>query len=146
MDRWRQDDVYLRMVDTDVARPALRDAPGEFEFRMRRHEDDALVGFVALFAIEWGNRTAQCAIGIGDAAFRGKGYGTEGLTLLLQYAFRELNLHRVGLDVISYNQSAINLYERLGFQLEGRRRQAVWREGRYFDRLDMGILYDEWIK
>lgn len=116
----------------------------EYEFRLRRLEDDALVGFVALFGLEWGNRMAKMAIGIGDARFRGQGYGSEGMRLILNYAFWELNLHRVGLDVITYNHRAIALYEKMGFQEEGRIREAVSRQGQHFDLLLMGILDREW--
>lgn len=149
MAEWTEDDTYLRMVDTDLARPLSKETleapPGSYEFRLRRREDDLLVGFAALFAVEWGNRAAKMAIGIGDGRFRGRGYGREGLGLLLQYAFTEMNLHRVGLDVIAYNEPAIRLYERSGFQLEGRLREAVWREGQRYDRLEMGILASEWV-
>ncbi len=149
MAAWTQDDQYLRLVDTDIARPLAasafeqRSVP-DYEFRLRRIEDDILVGFVALFAIEWGNRTAKMAIGIGEPRFRGMGYGTEAIHLLLHYAFLELNLHRVGLDVIEYNETAIKLYRKMGFEVEGRRRQAVYRQGQRYDVIDMGILESEW--
>ncbi|MGQ0517411.1 GNAT family N-acetyltransferase, partial [Bacillus sp. D-CC] len=65
-------------------------------------------------SIEWNNRTGLLAIGIGDANDRGKGYGREAIHLILKYAFYELNLHRVGLDVISYNKAAIELYKKMG--------------------------------
>lgn len=149
--QWTTDDAYLRLVDTDLALPLSAEsiqAPpkGGFEFRLRRRDDDSLIGFVALFALEWGNRTAKMAIGIGESKFRGMGYGTEGMQLILQYAFREMNLHRVGLDIIAYNESAIRLYQKVGFQLEGRLREAVWREGHHYDRLEMGLLAPEWVE
>lgn len=149
MATWTTDDQYLRLVDTDIARPMAvsaiaQHAAPEYEFRLRRIGDDALVGFVALMGIEWGNRTAKMAIGIGEARFRGMGYGTEAIHLILHYAFEELNLHRVGLDVIEYNEPAVRLYQKMEFQVEGRRRQAVWRQGQRFDLIDMGILEPEW--
>lgn len=149
MARWTTDDEYLRLVDTDIARPKSvahveQNPVPDYEFRLRRLDDDALVGFVALFGLEWGNRMAKMAIGIGDARFRGHGYGSEGMRLILNYAFWELNLHRVGLDVITYNQRAIALYEKMGFQEEGRIREAVCRQGQHFDLLLMGILDREW--
>lgn len=151
MATWTTDDQYLRMIDTDIARPLAvsaidQHAVPDYEFRLRRIEDDTLVGFVALMAIEWGNRTAKMAIGMGELRFRGMGYGTEAIHLLLNYAFGELNLHRVGLDVIEYNEPAMKLYRKMGFQVEGRRRQAVYRQGQRFDLIDMGILEPEWAK
>jgi RimJ/RimL family protein N-acetyltransferase len=153
--RWSQDADYLRAVDTDYARPispevaAKRFSAGESDpntvaFRIRTLDDDRLIGFVALHSIEWNNRAALLAIGIGEREYRGKGYGSETLRLVLRHAFGELNLLRVGLDVISDNAAAIRAYERAGFAHEGAMRQAVLRDGRYHDRLVMGILREEW--
>lgn len=147
-----QDSDYLRNIDTDIARPKTEEelakppeGAGELcEFRIRRREDDALVGFVALHSIEWKNQTAQLSIGIGPAENRGKGYGAQALALMLQYAFWELGLHRVGLDAIAYNAAALALYKKLGFVEEGRLRQAVYRDGNRFDRVYMGITRPEW--
>jgi RimJ/RimL family protein N-acetyltransferase len=153
--RWSEDPGYMRSLDTDYARPrperelgpeAYRQAagPNSIEFRLRTLQDDRLIGFVALHTIEWNNRAASLAIGIGEAAYRGKGYGSEALHLILRYAFDELNLERVGLDVIANNRSAVLAYERVGFRHEGAMRRAVLRDGQAYDRLIMGILREEW--
>lgn len=157
MASWQENSEYLRNVDTDIAIPQsvenLKDSDssegqgsGTIEFRLRTIEEDRLVGFVALHGIEWNNQACLLAIGIGNPDDRGKGYGTDALNLILRYAFYELNLNRVGLDVISYNLSAIKAYEKVGFKMEGQMRSAVLRDGKQFDRLIMGILRDEWIK
>jgi RimJ/RimL family protein N-acetyltransferase len=153
--RWSEDADYLRALDSDYARPisahefAMRLAPeqsdpNKVEFHLRTLQDDRLIGFVALHSIEWNNGAAMLAIGIGESAYRGKGYGSDALRLILRYAFHELNLHRVGLDVISNNTRAIRAYERAGFQREGTMRDAVLRDGSRHDRILMGILRHEW--
>ncbi|GAB4195465.1 MAG: GNAT family protein [Roseiflexaceae bacterium] len=153
--RWSEDSVYRRLVDTDPARPlspedvaASPDAGGSgsngVSFRLRTLDDDTLIGFVALFNIEWSHGSAMLAIGIGEPSYRGQGYGSDALRLILYYAFSELNLYRVGLDVIGYNTRAIRAYERAGFRREGAWRGAVLRDGARHDRLLMGILRDEW--
>lgn len=81
-----------------------------------------------------------------DPDYRGKGYGPEAIGLLLDYAFDELGLHRVGLRVISYNAARIRAYEKVGSRLEGTIREAVWREGKRWDVLAYGILHDEWLE
>ena len=153
--RWSEDADYMRAVDTDYARPL---SPQEFaqrlnpeqpdhnlvEFHLRTREDERLIGFIALHTIEWNNRTSELSIGIGEPEYRGKGYGTDALQLVLRYAFHELNLYRVGLDVISNNTPAIRAYRRVGFRQEGIVRGAVLRDGRRHDRILMGILRDEW--
>jgi RimJ/RimL family protein N-acetyltransferase len=153
--RWSEDTEYLRAVDSDYARPlspeefALRLSPDQadpnrLEFHLRTLADDRLIGFVALHSVEWNNGAALLAIGIGEARYRGKGYGTDALQLILRFAFHELNLFRVGLDVIATNSRAIRAYEKLGFRCEGRMRGAVLRDGCRTDRILMGILRDEW--
>ena len=155
--RWSEDAGYLRAVDSDYARPlspeeaALRlnpeeTDPNKVEFHIRTLADDRLIGFVALHSIEWNNGTGLLAVGIGEPEYRGKGYGTDALRLMLRFAFHELNLHRVGLDVIAINTGAIRAYEKLGFQREGRMRNAVLRDGCRADRIFMGILRDEWLE
>lgn len=155
MAKWQEDGDYLRRMDTDFSIPQSVDTLREherarvqgsssIEFKLRSLEDDRLIGFVALFGIEWNNRAGKLAIGIGEPNNRGKGYGTDALRLILRYAFYELNLNRVGLDVISYNHSAIEAYKKVGFKEEGRMRSAVLRDGQQFDRIMMSILRDEW--
>ncbi|TKH42097.1 GNAT family N-acetyltransferase [Paenibacillus terrae] len=152
MFKWGEDADYLRNVDTDLALPyTLKQmesegspSSNEVYFRLRTLEDDVLIGFVAIHGIEWNNRIGQLAVGIGNGDYRGKGYGTEAVRLILRYAFYELNLNRVGLDVIEYNEQAIRTYEKVGFQLEGRVRSAVLRDGNSYDRIMMGMLYSEW--
>ena len=152
--RWSHDAAYLRAVDTDFARPISaqeaakrfpggEDDPNAVAFRIRTLEEDRLIGFVALHSIEWNNRAALLAIGIGEPDYRGKGYGTDALRLVLRYAFDELNLLRVGLDVISNNTPAVRAYEKVGFVHEGAMRKAVLRDGHHHDRLIMGILRED---
>ena len=151
---WTQDDAYMRMLDDDPVRPesitnyaSFADAPDDksFYFHLRTLTDDTVIGFVVLFNLKWGNQSAEMAIGIGDKTYRGKGFGHDGLKLLLNYAFNELNLHRVSLTVMDYNQPAINAYERVGFVREGVHRQAVQRQGERYDLLLYGILRDEFL-
>ncbi len=153
--RWSEDASYLRALDTDYARPLSaqefarrldpdkRD-PNWIEFHLRAVQDDRLIGFVALHTIEWNNATAMLSVGIGEPGDRDKGYGSEALRLVLNYAFTELNLFRIGLDVIATNDRAVHIYEKLGFRREGIMRLAVHREGHRYDVLHMGLLRDEW--
>src|SRR5690606_1323510 len=128
--RWSQDPDYLRNQDTDYARPYSaethierfnpgREQPNGVGLSLRTLEDDRLIGFGALHSIEWNDRGGLMAVGIGEASYRGRGYGADALRLILRYAFEELNLHRVGLDVISNNAQAIRAYGRAGFEQEG---------------------------
>jgi RimJ/RimL family protein N-acetyltransferase len=152
--RWSQDAEYLRHLDDSPARPRPADYYVEdkeeknhdwrkFEFRIRTLAEDKLIGFIELW-VQWNHQTAWVGIGIGEAEYRGKGYGSDALRVAVSYAFRELGLYRVSLGVFSYNQRAIRAYEKVGFVHEGRLRSALYRDGQRFDHLFMGILRSEW--
>lgn len=106
--------------------------------------DGRLIGSTSLFRVDGKNRSADFGIAIADPAMRGKGYGGEIIDLMLEWAFLELNLHRVQLTVVAFNTNAIKLYERKGFKHDGSLRDAIWREGRYWDNLVMSVLRPEW--
>jgi RimJ/RimL family protein N-acetyltransferase len=89
------------------------------------------------------SRSATFGIIIGDRAFLDRGYGSEASTLLLDYAFAVLGHHKVNLDLFEYNARARAMYERLGFVLEGRRRENHWSRGRFWDDILMGVTAEE---
>ncbi|HQV63828.1 MAG TPA: GNAT family protein, partial [Anaerolineales bacterium] len=94
----------------------------------------------------WASRNAFVGIGINNREDWGKGYGTEAMKLMLQFAFTEVNLYRVTLTVFEYNPRAIRSYEKAGFRHEGRLRGALLKDGKRWDVLYMGILCDDWMK
>ncbi|HEX5997109.1 MAG TPA: GNAT family protein [Jiangellales bacterium] len=75
---------------------------------------------------------------------RGRGLGTEATRLLVGYAFDELRMHRVGLEVFDFNPRARHVYEKVGFVHEGTRRHALCFDGGWIDAHDMSILDHEW--
>ena len=90
------------------------------------------------------SRSATFGIIIGDSAYLERGYGTEASTLLLDYAFAVLGYHKINLDFFEYNARAQAMYEKLGFVLEGRRRENHWARGRFWDDILMGVTAEEW--
>jgi RimJ/RimL family protein N-acetyltransferase len=74
----------------------------------------------------------------------GKGYATEIMNWLMAYSFKALGLRRLSLFVFSSNSRAITLYENVGFKHEGRKREALWKEGRWVDLVWMGLLNKEY--
>ena len=84
------------------------------------------------------------AIGIGEADFWSKGYGTDAMGVMLRFGFTELNLHRISLTVFEQNPRGIRSYEKCGFKHEGRIRDFLLRDGKRSDMLHMGILHREW--
>jgi RimJ/RimL family protein N-acetyltransferase len=90
------------------------------------------------------SRSATFGIIIGERAYLDRGYGTEASMLLLDYAFAVLGYHKINLDLFEYNARARAMYEKLGFVLEGRRRENHWSRGRFWDDILMGITAEEW--
>lgn len=101
------------------------------------------IGNVGLHRIDWKNRIAIFGIALGEKAYWGQGYGTDATRTMLRFAFGELNLHRVELEVYDFNPRAIRCYEKAGFRREGTRRQALFRDGRYWDVHTMAVLQTE---
>ena len=117
--------------------------PSRVLFAIREKGDLRLLGHVHISNIQPTCRSADIGLGIGLGSDRGQGYGGEALTLAVSYCWRELNLQRVGLTVLSHNPRAMRLYERLGFQVEGRLRRATHVDGQFHDVIVMSILRPE---
>lgn len=102
------------------------------------------IGNCGVHNIDWRARSAEVGIFIGEKSLWNKGYGSDAMRLLLTHCFKTLNLNRVALDVYETNLRAIRSYEKVGFVHEGRKRQAMYKEGKYIDILIMSILREEW--
>ena len=102
------------------------------------------VGDIGLFDLNLHDRSAEVGILVGEKKFWGKGYGTEAMHLMLKHGFEDLNLNRIYLRVYETNPRGIRSYEKAGFVLEGRMRQARFQEGKYIDMLLMSVLRAEW--
>jgi RimJ/RimL family protein N-acetyltransferase len=107
--------------------------------------DGKLIGNLGLAHIDWKNGQALLGIVIGEKEYWNHGYGADAITALLGFAFKHMNLHRVHLATYEYNERAIKCYQKCGFKLEGRMRQAHFYGGRYHDELVMGILREEFL-
>jgi RimJ/RimL family protein N-acetyltransferase len=156
--RWERDSEYMRLMDDEPAHmlsdKMIIKRMGDLEERLRDKlffffikplTDDRLIGFVNLFLFSKFHREVWVGIGLGEKDFWGKGYGTDAMRLAVRYAFQELNMYRVSLDVFDYNLRAIRSYQKVGFVPEGRIRQSICRDGKRHDLMIMGILRDEWL-
>lgn len=118
-------------------------APHRYDFAVTLNGNDEMLGEIVLNEIDDATRSANLRLQM-RPAYRGRGYGTEGILLVLGLAFDGLALHRVELDALSINSRAISLYENLGFVLEGRRRDAYRDGAGWCDAVCMGMLEDEY--
>lgn len=153
--KWLRTLEFQRMVAHHLAYPLsedkitnqwrnMRDSNHVFMFAIRPASTEELIGWVQMDNVVWHNRVANIDIGIGHVSHRGKGFGAEAMRLALNFAFGELNLHRVQLMVFSYNTRAISMYEKIGFQREGIMREYLQRDGQRYDMYIYSMLCSEW--
>jgi len=102
--------------------------------------EDAHIGNLGLHKIDGTNRKAEIGIVIGEPDYWDRGFGTEAMRVALRYAFEVLQVHKVSLEVLEYNERAIRTYERLGFQREGVHREDVYKDGRFVNVVRMSLL------
>lgn len=106
-------------------------------------ETEEVIGNISLNNTDLINRTATLGIMIGEAENRSKGYGTEAIKLLLDFAFNYLNLNSVYLTYLDCNERARKCYEKVGFKEIGKRRNCRFLNGKYHDIVCMDILASE---
>jgi UDP-4-amino-4,6-dideoxy-N-acetyl-beta-L-altrosamine N-acetyltransferase len=105
--------------------------------------EDTHIGNLGIHRIDGTNRKAEIGIVIGEPDYWDRGFGTEAMVVALQYAFEVLQLHKVSLEVLEYNERAIRTYGRLGFQREGVHREDVYKDGRFVNVVRMSLLAGE---
>lgn len=117
---------------------------GDLEFAVRTQDGHQLIGGVFLKDVDGRNRSAELVVYIGEREYWGRGYGSDGIQILLRYGFQEINLNRIMLRVFDYNARAMRAYQKIGFQHEGTKRESLYRDGRYWDSHVMSLLRSEW--
>jgi RimJ/RimL family protein N-acetyltransferase len=109
-----------------------------------RTKDGVPIGSFVLANISAYHRTAEIGAGIGDSAYWSGGFGSDATLLLIDYAFRWLDLRRLYLTTQGENFRAQRQVEKCGFKREASRRQLIYKEGRRVDFLFYGLMRDEW--
>jgi RimJ/RimL family protein N-acetyltransferase len=152
--RWYQDAEVARLTryqdgpmrPEEIERFFLMRAIGPDALAMGIHVkgSDRLVGSCAFSQLDGDNGSTLFHITIGEHDAWGHGYGSEATSLMVEHAFRTLGLHRVALSVFAFNERAIRAYTRVGFTVEGRSREAIWRDGQWWDEIHMSVLEPEW--
>lgn len=156
--RWTLDLEYLHAINVRPAYPLnahlMRKQYEEqqkeaeknnfFWWAVRLKADDRLVGWLKINEVNWSNGGADVSLAIGAQDDRNHGYGSEVMQLALEYAFNELNLHRLRAVIPAYNAGALRFFGRFGFIEEVRRREALLLRGKRFDELWLGLLSRDW--
>lgn len=110
------------------------------DWAVMRREDAVFLGEVVLNELDAANESANYRIWLAGPHVFGRGYGTEATKLVVDYALDQVGLHRLGLAVFAFNSVARRVYEKCGFTLEGRLRDALLWNGERHDSLIMSVL------
>jgi RimJ/RimL family protein N-acetyltransferase len=116
-----------------------------FQWGIALREDDTIIGTTTLFRFDWQSRRAEIGY-ILNRRFWGNGFAREALTALIEFAFGELNLHRIEADIDPRNAASQKTVERLGFRREGHLRERWIVGGEFQDTLFYGLLESDWRK
>ncbi|NLZ69916.1 MAG: GNAT family N-acetyltransferase [Clostridiaceae bacterium] len=123
-----------------------QDGSEHFLFSCELLATGELAALLNLDGFDTDNHQTEIGFALTEKKFAGKGLATEALQSMLEYLFEEIGLHRCWCRVMEHNAPSLALVKRLGFQLEGRQREHIYRAGEYNDLLLFGILAEEWRK
>ncbi len=144
--------VEMFGVSRSAVRPLTRECAARWVQRLLDHShawvievNGKLIGEIRLDNVDLHDRHASMAVGIFDPALLGKGLGGEAILMVLRHAFFDLQLHRIGIRVLSFNRRAIRAYEKCGFVIEGRERETAFVNDSWHDDVIMGILHHEFL-
>lgn len=111
-----------------------------FYFAMEKTEDDEFLGTLGVHDIDWLSRSARVGIAIHNPSNWGQGYGTEAMKVLIDFAWKSLNLRRLELSVHAFNKRAIRVYEKLGFAVFGTAHGRHFIDGEFVDTILMELI------
>lgn len=151
---WRNDDEISTMlsgqkffVSEEIEKRWVTDAVyNEKNVRLAvcTIDENKYIGNVYLTDLNMVNRSANSHVLIGDKDYWRYGYGSEALRLLLYYAFNELGLNRIQAGIIDTNIASLKMHEKCGYKVEGVKRQAIFKRGRFHDQTILSILREEY--
>jgi RimJ/RimL family protein N-acetyltransferase len=116
------------------------------EFDIYHKGEEKVIGFIGVKEINWFHRLAEIFYLIGERDYWNRGLATKAVILMLNYTFKELNLHKIFGEVLVPNIASIRIFEKLGFSLEGTFKEECYIDGKYHDIKRYGCLKAEWLK
>jgi RimJ/RimL family protein N-acetyltransferase len=135
--------MYPRVINVKNEKEFLEKLAKEHNYAIIDTDTNELLGNCGFTSIDNLNQTSEIGIFIGNKNFWNKGYGTEAMTLLIDFGFKVLNLHNISLRVVSFNPRAKKVYEKIGFNIIGKRRESILKGKERYDMIYMDILYND---
>ena len=116
------------------------------DIRLIIEHNEVAIGLVSITNIDWKNRKAENGIKLFGNNIKGKGFGTETIRLIMKYAFEELQLNRLYSTILFTNIPSQKLYKKCGWKIEGTLRKSVFKNNKYIDELQVGVLKADYEK
>lgn len=129
--------------EAEYERNAREPHPSWVGFIIFDRATDTPIGGISLRNLDLTIGVGELGISIGRKDYWGKGFGTEAITLILDYGFSVLGLHNIMLSTYAYNERAMRSYQKVGFREFGRRREAQRLGDRRYDIVYMDLLRAE---
>jgi RimJ/RimL family protein N-acetyltransferase len=150
--RWMNDPNIVRTLkgrypiafqnEVEWIEGAMHASSTERHFAIERKEDRMHIGNTSLHDIDWVSRTAWFGLFIGEPAAWNRGFGSDAIRTLVRFAFDEMNLHKLRINVFDYNDRAQHILQGLGFVVEGKLERDFYREGTYHDLVILSVFRD----
>ena len=112
---------------------AMHGDPTERHFAVERKDDRTHIGNASIHDIDWVSRTAWFGLFIGEPTAWNRGFGGDAIGTLVRFAFDEMNLHKLRINVFDYNERAKHVLNGHGFKEEGKLLRDFYREGAWHD-------------
>lgn len=138
---------YVNMISINGEKEWLENAINDkYTFAVVCMNNDELIGNISLMNVSNIDKTAELGIMIGNKKYHSCGYGSEAIIILLNYAFKHVNLNNIMLKVYSFNTGAIKAYEKCGFKTFGVWKNSHYFDGEYVDEIFMNVLKEDFYK
>jgi RimJ/RimL family protein N-acetyltransferase len=151
--KWQNNPKVDRFISDEPGRKfSLKDIQTWFQnYRKNRNKkffticvDGIPIGWMGISHISKPNRNADLFLAIGEDAYRGKGYGKQALTWLVDYALKKLKLHKVKADVYETNRPSLGLCQSLGFKKEGHLKDEAKVGGKWVGQIALALFAQNW--
>lgn len=151
--RWMNDPEITQFLESRFFPNSLSEI-GEFVNEVNRDsnscifaviesKEDRHIGNVKIGPINWFHRNAEIGILIGDKNSWGKGFASEVLCLMVQYARGVLNLHKLTAGCYANNIGSLKAFKKAGFSEEGTLKEHYFFRGEYVDAIRLGIVLNK---
>ena len=121
---------------------AVKASHTERHFAIERKQDRHHIGNASIYDIDWVSRTGRFGLFIGDPGSWNRGFGSDAIRTVVRFAFLEMNLHKLKIEIFDYNERAKHVLEANGFVQEGKLAQDFFRDGRYHDLVILSVFND----